>query len=188
MHDQHDIDVIREQLHGLSTEEKIAFWVERRRSESLQKPAVSEPHGPDNADRLRTLFCFIVVIPIFLVGSLVLWFFITSCLAALVWLPIYGLVHWLSGSPIISAIVASTVIFSVFMGAFSVDMMKSSWQSKQWSQQFRDFDSEPYQHWVWEPIVHILKISALVGLWIGAWTVLIIGNYMYGWLSWWPGP
>ena len=110
-----------------------------------------------------------MVIPIFLVGSLVLWFFITSCLAALVWLPIYGLVHWLSGSPIISIVVASTVIFSAFMCAFSVEMMKS------------------YSR-VWEPIVHILKISALVGLWIGAWTVLIIGNYLYGWLSWWPGP
>ena len=111
-----EVEAIREQLHGLSAEEKIAFWVERRRSESLQKPAVSGPNGPDKARRLFYLLRFIVVFPIFLGGSLVIWFFATSCVANIVWVPIYLLANWLSGSELIGIIVASAVVFSVIIG------------------------------------------------------------------------
>ena len=118
-----DIDAIRDQLHGLSDAEKISFWEERMRSESLQKSAVRESHWlwSIQADRLiffplMYVLRFLVLFPIALGGTVVAWFFATSCVANIIWLPIYALVAGLSGSGLIGIIVASAVDFGVIAG------------------------------------------------------------------------
>ena len=168
---------------------------------------MSNPYWSEKADRLFYGLRFIVVFPIFLGGSLVLWFFITSALAAIVWFPIYLLANWLIGSELIGVIVASAVVFSVIIGAFSFSTMSDYQERKRRNRHYLDV-TEPYlarlhirsaeqlqiDREAYQPpplrdaIVPIFRISALLGLWIGAWTVLIIGHYLKGWLSWWPGP
>ena len=211
MRDQSDIDAIRDQLRGRSDAEKIAFWEERVRSESLQKSAVSEPHWlwSSRADRLilfplMHVLRFIVLAPIGMGIGIVGWFFATSCAANIIWLPIYLLAAGLSGSGLIGIIVASVVDHVVIAGGVSIlgcldaiasrreylhylnviepELVGLHISSAETLQRVRETRQPPP---LWQTALAIFGVNAFVGLWIGLWAAAIswLGFYPTFWLG-----
>ena len=211
MRDQSDIDAIRDQLRGRSDAEKIAFWEERVRSESLQKSVVSEPHWlwSSRADRLilfplMYVLRFIVLAPIGMGIGIVVWFFATSCAATIIWFPIYFLAAGLSGSGLIGIIVASVVEHVAIAGGVSIlgcldaiasrreylhylnviepELVGLHISSAETLQRVRETRQPPP---LWQTALAIFGVNAFVGLWIGLWAAAIswLGFYPTFWLG-----
>ena len=160
------LEVVRDHLRGWSDAEKVAFWEERLRAEVLRKSVEKEPPHwlwSSRADRLilfpvMYVLRFIVLVPIALgIGIFMCWLAV-SCVAGVIWFPIYLLAAGLSGSVLIGVIVASGLDYVVIAVIASAAVVAE-------------------QDRIWQTTLKIFGVNVFVLLSIGLW---LAGYYWLG--------